>query len=419
MRNSKLKKIILSVSFIFIFLCSLAPARGANGKKVTSTGEARIIKGNTMTARDSAINDAMQKTVVNSVYRLISSVTITDNLQLITDEIYKKADTYVESFKILNESTVEKPVEEGDESIEEVAKDNFYTVTIELYLSFKNIMDDLIALKLLSEEKNLPRFAIFIAQKNIKTGRYEYWWSKDKNYYTKRTKAEAEMTKRFMEHGMYPADKSKMVAALKTSRTKSISDITDEAAIKLAKNTGAELIIVGKGLSQVTGSSPGTRVKALLANINARVLDISSGIIASDSASEKVLHVNKVMGADEATAKASFMLADLLMESIKDEYLEDEPDDTTITLNVSGITKNTYLDFMSALKHDIKSVSSMTQKSFTSGGLASIELNIKGTSESFANDLLKHDLPDFSVEVTSFTPDSVQVVLIVKDTKEK
>ena len=443
----KVKKTIsLIVIGIILISSSALFASVQEDKKITAVGKSVINDGNSVTARDSAIADAMNNITIDAVSKLVSSETILNNFQILSDNIYSKSKAYIESYKILSENV---------ESLEKDKKEEkFYTVNMEAYVSFLNITNDLIEIKILSKEKALPRFILLIAQKNIDSADYKYWWSSNALNYIESTVAENEITKRFAEHGLYPADKSRIIKLLQsnftpinpnpsqTNPTPTNSDptpnsdspaptsttpipttptpleygvdLSDPDALKITSPSDVDIIIIGKALVQNTGAIEGADMadmKSVLADVNARILDKSGNLIAFDSISEKAVHIDEVLGADEALTKAAFKLADKLYERVVSQWGDNEKEVLLINLNVSGLTKKTFLNFMKILKEDVRGVSVVTQKSYTSGGFAKFDINFKGTPASFVNEIKRLDSPDFTVEATSMSSESLQVVL--------
>ena len=223
------------------------------------------------------------------------------------------------------------------------------------------------------------------------------------------------MAKRLMEKGFYSVDKSIITKRIKQKRRNNKADLQDFAAVELIRQTGAEIIIIGIALAKVMGSIRGTQMKSIMANISARVIDVEGELIASDSASVKVLHVDESLGGNEALKKASVMLADRLIEQILVVWGEEEQETNVISLNVEGLTYKRLMNFMRILNDDIRGVTNVAQKSFTSGGRANLDVEIKGSVSFLANELSKRDFPELEIEVTSYTPDLIEVTLQEKD----
>jgi len=77
-------------------------------KEVMVEGVSAIEGGRKDIARDHAIKDALRKAVEQAVGTLISSETVAENYEVLSDRIYSKAEGYVAEYKVLREK------EEGD-----------------------------------------------------------------------------------------------------------------------------------------------------------------------------------------------------------------------------------------------------------------------------------------------------------------
>ena len=71
-------------------------------------GVSSIERGRKDIARDHAIKDALRKAVEQAVGIFISSETVVENYEVLSDSIYSKAEEYVAEYKVLREK------EEGD-----------------------------------------------------------------------------------------------------------------------------------------------------------------------------------------------------------------------------------------------------------------------------------------------------------------
>ncbi|MFC1855930.1 hypothetical protein ACFL2A_05270 [Thermodesulfobacteriota bacterium] len=419
-------QITTALFIVMILFVSLASAKEIEHKKLTAMGEVVIKDNNSVAAREKAIKIAMLNAVENAVSLYVTSASIALNAPAIKEKIYSKSERYLESFTIISENSFEK-VDESEEAAEEesfvtdkpegevsIEKETVYSVTIEAYVFVGNIKNDLISLGILSKDINLPRFALFISQRNIETDKYEYWWSNDEETFVFSTLVEDEIERRFFELGLRSAAKEPIFNNLKEEFSEYGSDIHMVDAIYLAKKAGAEIVIVGRALPAIIRSGADKKMMTAIANINLRLLDINGNVIASEVVSEQVDFFEDEPGADEAIKKASIVVADRLMEEIVDDWGEEEQEVASVSINVSGLTKNTYLNFVNLLKDSIRGASNVMPRSFKSGGKASFTIDVKGGSAFLINELAKVNLQTLLIEIVSSSEDSIDVVLTYK-----
>jgi hypothetical protein len=110
-------------------------------KEVMVEGVSSIEGGRKDIARDHAIKDALRKAVEQAVGTFISSETVVENYEVLSDRIYSKAEGYVAEYKVLREKV------EGD----------LYRVLISAKVKMGDIKDDLKAIGILVEYLGRPR----------------------------------------------------------------------------------------------------------------------------------------------------------------------------------------------------------------------------------------------------------------------
>ena len=70
---------------------------------VKAMGQAAIYGEDVANARDKAIADAQRKTVEQAIGAMVSSETVTENFELISDKILSRSSGYVRNYKIIVE----------------------------------------------------------------------------------------------------------------------------------------------------------------------------------------------------------------------------------------------------------------------------------------------------------------------------
>jgi hypothetical protein len=100
-------------------------------------------------ARDEALEDALRKAVEQGVGVYVNSQTMTENFQVIADNILTKAAGYVRSYKI----------------IEEKKDDQFYRIKIVAEVAMAKLRDDLAAIELYKKLVGYPRIMVIASEK--------------------------------------------------------------------------------------------------------------------------------------------------------------------------------------------------------------------------------------------------------------
>jgi hypothetical protein len=132
---------ISCLAVVILFAIAL-PACGQFAQKtVTVTGEGET--------KDEAISRALRTAVEQGVGVLVSSETLVENNQLISDKIYSEVTGYVSNYEVLEDNG---------------GADGLWQVKVQAAVSLAELRKDLQALKILIEEKDNPRIAIIVRE---------------------------------------------------------------------------------------------------------------------------------------------------------------------------------------------------------------------------------------------------------------
>ena len=121
------------------------------GETVTAVGQAVIVDGDDVQARQKAVVNAMRAAVEEGVGTLIDSQTKVVNFQVLQDRIYSRASGYVSGYEILSE--------------EKSPDSSTYSVTIQADVQTASIKNDLRAIGILMAQVGNPRFmAVYVPE---------------------------------------------------------------------------------------------------------------------------------------------------------------------------------------------------------------------------------------------------------------
>jgi hypothetical protein len=358
------------------------------GELITADGMAAIISGNTVIARDKAIDDALRKAVEQAVGTVISSDTMTDNYKVIHDKILAQTAGYIERYKVVSERS------QGD----------VYVVTIQAEVGKANLMDDLRALGLLHVLKEKPKVMVLIDEKVGGMYGTTGWESVGQ--------AESTIMEKFIGAGFNVVDPATVKANI--SRDKALRILEGDAAASSAEGLkyGAQIVITGKAFAKNAGGKIlGTRMQSMQATLQARVIRTdTSKVISSRSATGAQVHIDELQGGSLAIKEASEKLADDLMQDIVKQWSgEVYGRSQEITVMISGLSSYNHLSAIKrVLEKETQGVKAVHQRSF-SGGIAELSLDYGGTSSTIADELANRKFPGFRLEPTNVTPNRIDV----------
>jgi hypothetical protein len=389
------------ISRLLTLLCLIvwAPTAvvAAEVEEIEATGQAAIMDGDQSAARDKAIDDALRKAVESAVGTMVSSETITENYQLISDKIYSQAEGYVKKYKIVDER----------------AEETVYIVEIEAKVAVGAVSGDLESLKTLMRRKGMPKMIIMVSEQNIGMERPNYWWGKGGPLTTDMRVVEDTLMEKMREKGFTFVDPEILTG--KKAVTGAVASLSDKQARRIASVTDAEVLLVGKAVARDIGKTwEGTRLRSANAEVSVRAINTDNGeIIAVATEQATVPHINPTTAGNQAFKKASEKLAEKLVAKISKKWVADTSGTNRIRMEVSGLKNHRMLTkFMKVLKSQVRSVKDVHEQRMKHGK-ALLDVMLAGDTRAMATELEAKDFGgDFKIEVDGVTPNSISIKLI-------
>ncbi len=388
------KKPFIGLLIAAWFLICSAEAFGQEVQTVTAEGVEAVVAGDMAITRDRAINDALRKAVEQAVGTLVSAETRVQNFKLLNDEIYTKTEGYVRNYRIISERQ----------------KESFYVVTIQASIETGPIKEKLDALRVLQQQVGKPRLMILIAEQNIGKLSYAYWWGQGRGEQADLTIAENTIMDRFREKGFDFVDHMVQSKDIKVTPAFQVADLSNQAAVALGQQADAEVVIVGKALAKSAGSVAGTAMKSVQANISLRAIQTDNGsVLSSGSEHAAAVHIDEVTGGAEALKKASAKISDKIMDDIIKNFQKRVGGTALVQLTVAGLSGYEDLGkFKNILLGQVRGVEKIYERSF-SGKVAKMDVDIKGSAQSLAEEISRKTFKEFEMKVISSSWNTVVV----------
>lgn len=386
----------LACAFLFfltlLFPC-VAAARAEGGvKTVDAAGVAVITGGNAALARDSAIGDALRKAVEQAVGTFVSSETMVENYQVLSDNVYTQTHGYVLSYSVTDESRTPA----------------MYEVRLRVEVAAGVLKDDLDAMGFLQKKVEKPRVLFMIAEKNIGHKYYTFWWWGRSEYRGEAvdiSAVETALKGLFIKKRFNVVDISGSSKAFEVSDAFRVADLTQQAARSVGKDLNADIVVYGKAVAAEGPRTTGSSVGSYIADVTAQAVRVDDGaVLASATGHGTSRNVSAVSGGTEALSRASEVLGERLIEQITAMWASPQ----SVTIRVKGLRDYEELTrFMDTLRGRVRGVEAVFQRSF-SGGVAVIEVESKVSARQIAGGISR--LGD-SYRVTSTTMNTVEVTL--------
>ena len=382
---------------LFLALLLFSWSGGAAGQEVqtiTAEGVGVVIGGDRAIARDNAINDALRKAVEQAVGTMVSSETLVQNFQTLNDRIYTQTQGYVQNYKILGENP----------------GPDLHRVTVQAAVAMGDLQKDLQALGILLGQVGKPRIMILIAEQNIGQQYYNYWWGQQRGEQADLTIAENTIMDHFREKGFDFVDHSAQSKDIKVTPAFQVADLNDRAAITLGQQADAEVVIVGKALAKSVGSIAGTSMKSVQANISLRAIQTDNGrVLSSGTEHAAAVHIDEVTAGAEALRKASVKISDKMIDDIIKNFQKRVAATTLVQLTVTGLSGHPdLLKFKNMIQSQVRGVERIHERSF-SGNVAKMEVDLKGSAQSFSEEISRKSFNEFVVKVVSSTWSTVEI----------
>ena len=356
---------------------------------IEAEGVARILQGNTDIARDNAIVDAQRKAVEQAVGVLMSSESVVENYELLSDRILAQSAGYITKYHILDEQ------QEGDE----------YRVTIQATIGLGNLENDLEAIQHLIRQKGNPRM-MFLIQEEITGLKTAGVMSSDMS------QAEAVLVQAFLEAGFEVVDSATVAQNIRRDQALKAIEGDNVAAAALAQQYGADVIITAKVAANAGEKILNTSMKSHQAVITAKVIRADTGaIIGSATEQAKHAHIDDLAGGTAAIEKAADKLAEKLIPAILEQWRQDVQVATTVQLVLSEVSFMQLKRFKEILKTEVRGVKEVYQRSFQAR-VAKLDVEIQSTTDALAEELASKEFQGLSLEITGMSENRIDVTLI-------
>ena len=263
------KRILLSLICIAVWAIPL------RANEVIATGAAEIFNDNTSNAKSQALQNALRRAVEQTVGDLIDSETLSQNFQIIKDEILNSSRSLITRYEILEEG----PTEDN----------RAYQVEIRAWIAGKKIRDKLKALRILRNKTGSKRLmVIYYKQDPLALSR---------QFQTVPAQLGI-LNGIFRQAGFQLLDESEMNRVYRVIEGAGVINRPTESLIFLALDQQAEILVAIEMLSSQPGVEGGS-FNTIQADVHLSVYDVSTGRqIAEVLGSGKILSTGR-QGVDE------------------------------------------------------------------------------------------------------------------------
>lgn len=388
-------RITLAVLIISLYFspAQVFPEETQPGHAIITTGIADISDNNIVNAQVRAINDAQQKALIQAVGMIMTFDQIDRQFASLKRVLFDRAVDYVESYRILYDSTL------GDR----------YQITLQSTINHKKLEEYLIGDQSLAPEHKLPTLLLMIAQQKLNQDFYTCWWSFI-DPETSVTPLDEMLRSELQKQGFEVIDHTYMIQQITSTNVYGCLDIKPEALQAVGKQFQTDVVIIGNAqVEPAVDKSQTPPAASAQASIEARALKTADG--SSIAALETYMPStgeNAEAAHNGALKKAASTFAHQMGEQIALRWTKETKGVIITTLSVSGISS--YIDFSSfknALKKNIPAISAIVQKSTASTG-ALLELESNTDTLSLAQEIGNKHFEEFTISLKRIAPPLIE-----------
>jgi hypothetical protein len=301
---------------------------------------------------------------------MVSSTSEVENFQLKMDRILSESKGFVNTYKIISENR----------------KQDQFEVVIEADVGRDRLKDRLEAINLIMARKSKPRLMLLFTEQAQKD-----------------SIAEAAMSRYFMGKGF------KLIDAQLLRRERAGNLPGDPKSMsKLAGSYGAEIVLLG-GVEAATTSFNvgGIEMHSNKVTVSLKVINGDTGeVITTDSKGGSAPGMKGDI--KKITEEAAEKLARQMMEEVLEKWSAELVNSVTVKLFVSGLDSYEDLQlFKDLLSTEVKGFKELHQRGYQRGQ-AELDLEMRGNSQSLADDLTAMTVNKRRVKILGITANRVE-----------
>ena len=387
-----LHRVCLFLLFLLFPATSAVSAGTPAVVTTTAEGVGVITSGNKAVARDQAIRDGQRIAVEQAVGSMVTAETLVQNYEVLRDQIYSQTQGYIKDYTIIDEK------EEG----------SLYRVTLTAQVARGSLENDLMALGMLMQRKEMPRIMLMVAEQNVGMQYYSFWWGVESEQ-TDLSVTESVLMEQLGQKGFVLVDPSVKAGRVDVNEPYRIASLSNEAIVSIGRLYEAEVVIYGKALAKLAGSVANSSMQSAMADVSLRAVNTDNArVIASATNHAAAVHPSKVTAGTNALRTATESISESLVEQIAERWNQDVSSGALIQLEIKGVSSYSRLvTFKNNIKQ-IRGVTGLYQRSYQAG-VAILDLKATKGAQALADEIVRIDYGGFSVDVTEVSQNRIQL----------
>ena len=377
-------------------------------KEVTVKGQAAILNNDKLAAKEKALDDAKRNAVEQVAGVIVSSESLTENFELISDNIYSQSKGYISSYKIVKEG-----ISPEDKDV--------YFVEIKAKVSNKKLEKDISAINLLYKSLGKPKFLLMIAEQNFDEKTPSGWWNNAK---ATTNSVETVIIDELSKKGIKFVDGRTLKDKLaKYSAFKNIDSVTTKDILSISKLHDGDYIIYGSVIATVKDGLSGTKSGFAIGTLKLVKSDTGEvvGTIELKDRNNKdhnpehyrgeaTNRPNSIIAAEDAFSAFGKRASKQILKKILKHWLKQANSTREISLKIKGLTYSDYKKLKSHLL-ELRGVKSVGEFGMVNK-IASLPVNYKGKATELLDLIMSKPVKGLRFELQTVTKN--EIVLEVK-----
>jgi hypothetical protein len=362
-------------------------------------GTGVIHRDNVAKARDNAIEHGLWNAVEEGVSRLISPASVLSHFQLLNDRVYSQPEQFIHEYKVLTESK----------------SGRYYRVIVRTTLMTNMLKDKLRSIGILMADGELPSIVILLSEQNVGESAARRSWAQDPLAKLPLAVEDA-LAGHLRDKGFVIINPGTVLVDNANLEPESMdAQLSDKAAIRLAQQVDADVVITGKAVARLSGNVLGTEMKSVEASLSGRTVRVDNGMVMGTfDVSGAAVHVNEMVAGTEALSIASSNVVEHLTRHIATGWGRGTGQTVLVELVVQGIRE--YIDFVKfrrILKNEMRGVKNVYLRAIKAGE-AKMDVDLQGDTRTLADELMLKSFDGFGVNIFEISQNRIKLEFIPK-----
>ena len=387
-------------ALIFAVFCLFLGPIHAGEESITQVvrvvGTARVQGDNVAGAREQAISNSLMAAVDTVVLNMMSLEKMVENFKAANEIITGHKDAFVEHYKVLAETRYGIT----------------YRVMVQATVSVENLRKRFSDAGIRLIKGALPGVLILISELNLDDPSPRYWWGDNSTYF--KAAVETAIAEVLESNGFAVIDPGVKERTSEIEPDNNRPDISDQGAMALGKQFGADVVVVGQSKVERTENVMGANTRSFSASIAARAIRTESGEeITSTDRSATTVSTNEHEGTQEALIKAGSLAGEDLFTKITEIWKKGPEGPAMVSIEVAGTSNLGNFVLFRNILNGIAGVSRIQMKELRADS-STIMVDYSGSAKTLADSLMVKAYDTFSINISEVSEDHLRIELVPK-----